>query len=138
MSFRTPGERTLNAIRGRVAAGYRAAQSLVRRSLTLSVVSSRDVVRTVVTVRCYSLRLATVRFIGPRGDTHAAGWNLFGPYAARRVFGALRQFLQEPRSIRAVLFRPCLSLWVIHADEPKRRTVENARIESGEIRNVMR
>ena len=36
MSFRTPGERTLNAIRGRVAAGYRAAQSLVRRSLTLS------------------------------------------------------------------------------------------------------
>lgn len=137
MSFRTPGERTLNAIRGRVAAGYRAAQSLVRRSLTLSVVSSRDVVRTVVTVRCYSLRLATVRFIGPRGDTHAAGWNLFGLVkATRSLLGALVQACKQSSCRLCVSFH-VLSLF-IHADEPKRRTVENARIESGEIRNVMR
>ena len=59
-----------------------------------------------------------------RGDTpNSTGFlNLFGPDAARRVFGALHHLRQEPGSVFAILFRPCLSLLFIHADEPKRRS----------------
>ena len=75
-----------------------------------------------------------------RGDTpNSTGFlNLFGLVkATRSLFGALVQACKQS-SCRLCVSLCALRSLFIHADEPKRRTVENARIESGEIRNVMR
>lgn len=95
----------------------RLQQKLVR---TPSVVSSHDVVRTVVTVRCDTMRLATVRFIGPRGDTRTAGLNFCRFLTGWSVVRTLLKYPQKSFRSLCVSFRSFAPF--IHADEPKRRS----------------
>lgn len=122
-SFQISPERDFRAIcagdvvrAGRaVFAGNLKAERPHNLPVTLSRCTPPQRVRTVVTVRCYSLRLATVRFIGPRGDTHAAGWNLFGPYAARRFLSALLKYPQKSLGSLRVGFRRFVLSWFVPA-----------------------
>jgi hypothetical protein len=102
----------------------------------LSVASSRDRVRTVVRVRCYSQALATVRY----DRQGRAGFLNLGRYLAgwsSRILSSLRKFLQEPRGVLSVLFSPYLSVRFIHARKHGASDVEKIRFPSGEIRNVV-
>jgi hypothetical protein len=100
----------------------------------LSVVPSRDRVRTVVRVRCYSQALATVRY---DRQGRAGFLNLGGAYGLHSLFSSLRKFLQEPRGVLSVLFSPYLSVRFIHATKHGASDVEKIRIPRGEIRNVV-
>jgi hypothetical protein len=100
----------------------------------LSVVPSRDRVRTVVRVRCYSQALATVRY---DRQGRAGFLNLGGAYGLHSLFSSLRKFLQEPRGVLSVLFSPYLSVRFIHASKHGASDVEKIRIPRGEIRNVV-
>jgi hypothetical protein len=51
-------------------------------------------------------------------------------------FRSLHHLRQEPRSVFAVLFRPCLSVRVIHANKHGENDVEKIRLPSGDFRNV--
>ena len=87
---------------------------------TLSVVPSRDRVRTVVRVRCYSQALATVRY---DRQGHAGFWNLGGAYGLHSPFSSLRKFCQEPRGVLSVLFSPCLRL-LLHVKQHAQERLE--------------
>jgi hypothetical protein len=87
---------------------------------TLSVASSRDRVRTVVRVRCYSQALATVRY---DRQGHAGFLNLGGAYGLHSLFSSLRKFLQEPRGVLTVFTSPCPLRVVAHEQQRSERSL---------------
>ena len=81
-------------------------------------------------------RLARRLSIVVTGNAFDNGFSNFCRSLTGWSFRSLHQFCQEPRSVFSILFRPAFARGFIHADEPKRRTIEYARISIGEIRNV--
>ena len=107
MSFQIPGERkTLNAIQGRVAAGYRAAQSLVRRSPLHSCrVLPHDRLRLAIdsgTLRRHLASRSFPIFVGYRGH-------------ARRFLSALLKYPQKSLGSLRVGFRRFVLSWFVPA-----------------------
>jgi hypothetical protein len=87
---------------------------------TLSVAPSRNRVRTVVRVRCYSQALATVRY---DRQGRAGFFNLGGAYGLHSLFSSLRKFLQEPRGVFTVFTSPCPLRVVAHEQQRSERSL---------------